>query len=170
MSSDKLPIIIAVVGATGNQGHGVVRALLDSPNNFHVRAITRNPVGPGAQRLQAEFPNHERLNLTGGDVYDVNSLLAAFEGTYGVFAMTQNFLPGKQFDTEDELRHELDAGRNLIDAADKAGIKHFVFSSLPNISEASNGRYTKVFHFDYKSQIDKWARSRLPAVTTLIPG
>lgn len=162
--------VIAVLGATGNQGRGVVKALLDSSHNFQVRAITRDPASQAAQNLLALVNHHKGLTLVRGDVYDAESLLSAFEGAHGVFAMTQNHISGTVFDTEEDLRHELEAGRNIVDAAQGAGVKHFVFSSLPNITKASNGRYPKVYHFDFKYQIDQWARQRLPAVTTLIPG
>lgn len=170
MALTQAPKIIAVVGATGNQGQGVIRALLDGSSDFQVRAITRNPNSPAAQMLITRYPESERLTVVAGSAYDIGGLYDAFKGVYGVFAMTNNFLPGKTFDTEDSLRHELDAGKNIVDAAEKAGIKHFVFSSLPNTAKASNGHYTKVFHFDYKEQIDSWARERLTAVTTLTPG
>jgi hypothetical protein len=49
-------------------------------------------------------------------------------------------------------------------------IQHFVMSSLPNLTEASKGQFTKVFHFDNKSKIEDWARRELPAVTSLHPG
>lgn len=113
---------------------------------------------------------HKGLTLVHGDVYDAESLLGAFQGAHGVFAMTQNHIAGTEYNTEADLRHELEAGRNIVDAAEKAGVQHFVFSSLPSITKASNSRYSKVYHFDFKDQIDQWARERLPAVTTLIPG
>ncbi|KAF4831723.1 NmrA-like family domain-containing protein 1 [Colletotrichum siamense] len=166
----KQPKLIAVLGATGNQGRGVVKALLDAPHHFDVRAITRDPDGAAARNLLALVGHPGRLTLTRGDVYDSKSLAEAFEGSYGVFAMTQSFVAGTMYHKEEDLRHELEAGRNIVDAAEKTGVKHFIFSSLPNIENASNGRYSKVFHFDFKSRIDQWARERLPAVTTLIPG
>ncbi|KAK2753980.1 NmrA-like family domain-containing protein [Colletotrichum kahawae] len=162
--------LIAVLGATGNQGRGVVKALLDAPHHFEVRAITRDPDGTAARNLLALVGSHGRLTLVRGDVYDSKSLVEAFKGSYGVFAMTQSFVAGTVYHKEEDLRHELEAGRNIVDAAEKTGVKHFIFSSLPNIEKASNGRYSKVFHFDFNSQIDEWARERLPAVTTLIPG
>lgn len=164
------PKLIAVLGSTGNQGRGVIKALLDAPHHFDVRAITRDPDGPAARNLLALVGHHGRLTLTRGDVYDCKSLAEAFEGSYGVFAMTQSFVAGTMYHKEEDLRRELEAGRNIVDAAEKTGVKHFIFSSLPNIEKASNRRYSKVFHFDFKSRIDEWARERLPAVTTLIPG
>lgn len=41
---------------------------------------------------------------------------------------------------------------------------------MPNIKQASNGRFNKVFHFDNKNQIEQWAKNELPAVTALHPG
>jgi hypothetical protein len=49
-------------------------------------------------------------------------------------------------------------------------VQHFVMSSLPNLTEASKGQFSKVFHFDNKSKIEDWARRELPAVTSLHPG
>lgn len=167
------PPIIAVLGATGNQGRGVVSSLLALPSpTFSVRAITRNPNSPSAQRLLADLqPLHgERLVLATGDLYDAESLKGAFAGAYGVFAVTHNRVPGATIDTEEQLRHELDAGRNIVEAAEACGVKHFVLSSLPNLTEASGGEFGKVFHFDYKHEIERLARERLPAVTALLPG
>ncbi|KAF5009238.1 hypothetical protein FDECE_4531 [Fusarium decemcellulare] len=163
--------VIVVLGATGNQGRGVVRALLQkiSPA-FHVRAVTRNIEGPSAKGLLDDFGHTQRLELIQADVNDAQSLHAAFRGAYGVFAVTQNRIPGKTIDTEDEMRHELQAGRNIVEAAEACKIQHFVISSLPNLAEASDGRFAKVYHFDYKHEIEQLARQRLPAVTALLPG
>ncbi|KAM5344638.1 hypothetical protein ACJ41O_013173 [Fusarium nematophilum] len=171
MASSQQPRIIAVLGATGNQGRGVVRALLvkTSPA-FHVRAVTRNVDSPGAKALLADFGQTDRLSLVKGDMYDSESLREAFGGAYGVFAVTQNRIPGQMIDTEDEMRHELKAGRSIVDTAEACGIQHFVISSLPNLTKASNGRFTKVYHFDYKHEIEQLARRHLPAVTALLPG
>ncbi|KAE8405606.1 hypothetical protein BDV37DRAFT_244873 [Aspergillus pseudonomiae] len=162
---------IAVLGATGNQGGGVVRALLVKTEPcFHVRAITRDVSSPAAQRLQAKYKDSGRLELVAADVYDKESLIEAFKNAYGVFAQTNNRIPGKKIETEQDMDHELVAGRNIIDAAKACNVQHFVMSSLPNITNASKGRFTKVFHFDNKHKIEQWARDELPAVTALHPG
>ncbi|KAE8393120.1 hypothetical protein BDV23DRAFT_180998 [Aspergillus alliaceus] len=162
---------ITVLGATGNQGGGVVRALLAKANpSFHVRAITRDVFSPAARQLRAKYQDNDRLELVAANVYDKGSLIKAFSDTYGLFAVTNNRIPGQKIETEQDMDHELLAGRNIIDAAKSCHAQHVILSSLPNITEASKGRYTKVFHFDNKSKIEKWARNELPAMTALYPG
>ncbi|BCR96676.1 NmrA/HSCARG family protein [Aspergillus luchuensis] len=176
-TSTTTPRTIAVLGATGNQGSGVVRALLQKsphhPASFTVRAVTRDPSSPQAERLRAIYPEEEvsgRLQLVPGDVYDVTSLERAFDGVWGVFAVTNNRLPGQMIETEEDLEHELVAGRNIVAAAKVSGVRHFVISSLPNLADASKGQFQKVFHFDHKFQIEQLAKSELTAVTALRPG
>lgn len=163
---------IVVLGATGNQGSGVVRALLSlATPMFHVRAVTRDISSSSAQRLlQQHASSADRLSHVSGDVYNVDSLQLAFADAHGLFAVTNSRLPGKGIETEADLAHELDAGKNIIDAAQRFNIQHFVFSSLPSIQEASGGRFSKVLHFDNKHLIEELARACLPCVTTLLPG
>lgn len=109
---------IAVLGATGNQGGGVVRALLAKPMPcFHVRVITRDVSSPAAQRLQAKYKDSGRLEVVAANVYDKKSLIEAFKNAYGVFAVTNNRIPGKKIEKEQDMDHELVAGRDIIDAA-----------------------------------------------------
>ncbi|GLA48819.1 hypothetical protein AnigIFM63604_004402 [Aspergillus niger] len=176
MITSTTPRTVAVLGATGNQGSGVVRALLHKnphhPAPFSVRAVTRDPSSPQAERLRALYPEEEasgRLELVPGDVYDVTSLEHAFDGVWGVFAVTNNRLPGQMIETEEDLKHELVAGKNIVAAAKTSQVHHFVISSLPNLAEASKGRFQKVYHFDHKYQIEQLAKSELAAVTVLRP-
>ncbi len=109
---------IAVLGATGNQGSGVVRALLEKTSPaFTVRALTRDVSSAGASNLREKYGETGRLTFAAADVYDKDSLVKAFEGAYGVFAVTNNRLPGKKIEREADMAHELDAGRNIVDAA-----------------------------------------------------
>lgn len=118
LSSQEDVKVIAVLGATGNQGGGVVQALLKkSSPSFHVRAITRDVSSAGALKLKAKFKNDGRLDIVAANVYDKESLVKAFSQVFGVFAVTNNRLPGKKIDKEEDMDHELDAGRNIIDAA-----------------------------------------------------
>ena len=128
---------IAVIGATGSQGKGVVKELVKS-GLFKVRAITRNPdkyAGEAHEVMQA-------------DLTDLKSLTDAFSNAYGVFVVT-NFWEGAD---------ELSQGKAAIQAAKDAGVKHFVWSTLPNVEEISNGRFD-VPHFTGKAQVDTFIKN-----------
>ncbi|WP_300336156.1 NmrA/HSCARG family protein [Accumulibacter sp.] len=129
--------IIAVVGATGNQGGGVVRALQKS-QQFHVRALTRNPSKHrelGDEVVEADLSRPETLKI-------------AFEGAYGVFAVTNFWETGTD---------EWAQGMAAVDAARAAGVEHFIWSTLPNVDKISGGAFD-VPHFTYKARVDELVR------------
>ena len=164
--------IIVVLGSTGHQGRGVVSSLLsdDSRELWNVRAVTRDVTSVSAQRLLNDFQTWDhRLSLVSGDIFDVESLQNAFCGAYGVFAVTSE-TNSRTIETEDDLKLELESGKNIISAAKVCNIQHFVFSSLPDMRRATSGRFEKLFHMDHKFVIEQWAKQSLPAVTCLLPG
>jgi uncharacterized protein YbjT (DUF2867 family) len=126
--------LIAVIGATGQQGGGVVRALQAS-SQFKVRSLTRNP------------DKHRELadEVVEGDLNRPETLKAAFEGVHGVFLVT-NFREAGP----DEAKQATAAVRAAKDAA----VKHFVWSTLPNVEAISGGRFD-VPHFTGKAKIDR---------------
>jgi uncharacterized protein YbjT (DUF2867 family) len=126
--------LIAVIGATGQQGGGVLRAL-QARGQFKVRALTRNP---DKYRELAE-------EVVEADVDKPETLKAAFEGAHGVFLVT-NF----QEAGTDELKQATSA----IRAAKDAGVKHFIWSTLPDVEKISGGKF-KVPHFTGKAKIDR---------------
>jgi uncharacterized protein YbjT (DUF2867 family) len=126
--------LIAVIGATGQQGGGVVRALQAS-SQFRVRALTRNP---GKHRELAE-------EVVEADLDRPESLNAAFEGAHGVFLVTNFWEAGT-----DEFRQAAAAVR----AAKEAGVKHFIWSTLPDVETISGGKF-HVPHFTGKAKIDR---------------
>jgi uncharacterized protein YbjT (DUF2867 family) len=126
--------VIAVLGATGHQGGAVVRALQGS-NQFKVRALTRNP--DKHRDLAAEVVKAD-LNRPG-------TLKAAFEGAHGVFLVTNFWEKGT-----DERKQATAA----ISAAKDAGVKHFLWSTLPDV-EAISGGNLEVPHFSGKAKIDR---------------
>ncbi|HEX5001713.1 MAG TPA: NmrA/HSCARG family protein [Bacteroidia bacterium] len=128
---------IAVIGATGSQGKGVVNELLKT-GVFNVRAITRNP-------HKYEGKAHEVVKA---DLMDLASLTAAFRSAYGVFVVT-NFWEGAD---------ELAQGKVAIQAAKDAGVEHFVWSTLPNVEEVSDGKF-EVPHFTGKAQVDTFIKN-----------
>ena len=125
--------IIAVVGATGLQGKGVVNALIKA-GSFKVRAITRNP-----NSYQGKADEVVQGNLT-----DLESLTNAFKDAYGVFVVT-NFW---------EDANELEQGKIAIEAAKKANVAHFIWSTLPNVEAISGGKF-EVPHFTGKAKVDE---------------
>jgi hypothetical protein len=126
--------LIAVIGATGKQGGSVVRALQAS-TQFKVRALTRNP------------DKHPELadEVVKADLNLPETLKAAFEGAHGVFLVTNFWEQGT-----DELKEATAAVR----AAKDAGVKHFVWSTLPDVEAISGGKFD-VPHFTGKAKIDR---------------
>ncbi len=122
---------ILVIGATGNQGRQVVRALLDAGRTVH--AFTRNPSSPRAQALQ-RYGAH----LVQGDLADRGSLIEAIHLAAGVFSV-QNFW-------ELGMNQEVRLGSNVIRTATEAGHRpHLVYSSglgaeRPQHVEAIDGK------------------------------
>lgn len=111
--------IIAVVGATGSQGSGLVNAILDDPEGgFKVRVITRNRNSEKAKK----FKKHG-AKIVEADVDDKESLLKAFEGAYGVYCVTFFW---EHFSPEKEKQH----AKNMAEAAKEAGVKHVIWSTL----------------------------------------
>lgn len=175
MAASDISRTIVVVGATGNQGGGVIRALLGSKATdgglWNVRGITRDPNSMKAKEFLAGHQTiDQRLSLVAGHVYDKASLQDAFAGAHGVFAITSETYPGKVLEKEEEMKHEIEAGRNMILAAEECRVKHFVFSSLPDMVSATGGRYPNIHHMNNKHEVEKIAKKRLSALTCLIPG
>jgi len=129
--------IIAVVGATGQQGGAVVRALQAS-GQFKVRALTRNPA------------KHPKLadEIVLADLNRPETLKDAFAGAHGVFLVT-NFWEA----FADEPKQAVAA----VNAAKAAGVQHFIWSTLPNVETISGGKFN-VPHFTLKAKIDSVVR------------
>jgi uncharacterized protein YbjT (DUF2867 family) len=126
--------LIAVIGATGQQGSGVVRALAAS-GQFKVRALSRNP---GEHRQLAE-------EVVQADLDRPETLKTAFAGADGVFLVTNFGQSGT-----DEFKQATAAVR----AAKEAGVNHFIWSTLPDVEAISGGKF-KVPHFTGKAKIDR---------------
>jgi uncharacterized protein YbjT (DUF2867 family) len=145
--------IIAVAGATGAQGGGLVRAILnDKQSPFAVRALTRDVNSDKAKALAALGAEVVRA-----DVDNVESLKQAFAGAYGAFCVTffwEHFSPEK----------EGQQVKNMAHAAKDAGLQHVIWSTLEdtrNWVPLSDDRMPtlqekyKVPHFDAKGEADK---------------
>src|ERR1700745_1102234 len=131
-SNDKK--LIAVVGATGQQGGGVLRAL-QARGQFKVRALTRDP---DTHRELAE-------EVVEADLNKPETLKAAFAGAHGVFLVT-NF---QEAGTDEQQQ-----ATAAISAAKDAGVKHLIWSTLPNVEAISGGKF-ETPHFTGKAKIDQ---------------
>jgi uncharacterized protein YbjT (DUF2867 family) len=129
--------LIAVIGATGRQGGSVVRAL-QAGSQFKVRALTRDP---GKHRELAG-------EVVEADLNRPETLAAAFRSAYGVFLVTNFWEKGA-----DETKQATAA----IRAAKDAGVKHLVWSTLPDVEAISGGRFN-VPAFTGKARIDRIVR------------
>ena len=147
------PKIIAVFGATGAQGGGLARAILDDPHGgFTVRAITRDVDSDKARAL-----TELGAEVVAADVDDASSLRRALEGAYGAYFVTffwAHFSPEKE-------KQEI---RNMAAAAKAVDLRHAIWSTLedtrlwvpledtrmPTLME-----HYKVPHFDAKGESDR---------------
>jgi uncharacterized protein YbjT (DUF2867 family) len=129
--------LIAVFGATGLQGGGVIRAL-KANGQFKIRALTRNP---DRYRDLAD-------EVVEADLDRAETLKSALAGAHGVFLVTNFWQPGT-----DERKQALAA----IRAAQEAGVQHFIWSTLPNVEAISRGNLD-VPHFTGKAKIDRIVR------------
>jgi uncharacterized protein YbjT (DUF2867 family) len=146
--------VIAIVGATGQQGGGLARAILDDPNSeFAVRALTSNASSDAARQLAAQG-----AEVVEADVSDEVSVTKAFDGAYGAFLVT-NFWA--HMSPEQEQQDAL----NMARAAKAAGLTHVIWSTLEDTREhipldddrmpTLLDRY-KVPHFDAKAEADQY--------------
>ena len=144
---------IAVVGATGAQGGGLVRAILaDKSGEFTARALTRKVDSDKAKALKKAG-----AEVVQADLDDEESLKKAFAGAYGAFCVTnfwEHFSPEKEY---------AQAG-NMARAAKAAGVEHVIWSTLEDTRKkvplsdermpTLQGKY-KVPHFDAKGEADQ---------------
>ena len=158
--------VIAVVGATGAQGGGLVRAILnDAGGEFAVRALTRNPDSEVAKEFAARG-----AEVVQADVDDRGSMKKAFDGAYGAFCVTffwAHFSPER----------EMAEARMMAELAKEAGLKHVIWSTLEDTRKwvplsddrmpTLQGKY-KVPHLDAKGESDEYFRELQVPTTWLL--
>ncbi|KAF7350614.1 NmrA domain-containing protein [Mycena sanguinolenta] len=144
--------IISIFGATGSQGSAVVDAVL-ADGKYTPRAISRRLDSDASKALIARG-----VEVVVGNLWDVESLKKAIRGSEAVFAVT-NFWDPEVFPADPKGKGEITQGKNLVDAAKAEGIKFFIWSSLPNITELSKGLYTHVYHCDNKAVILEYLKA-----------
>ena len=146
--------VITVFGATGAQGGGLARAILDDPDgSFRVRAVTRDAGTDKARELAARG-----AEVVEADIDDASALERAFAGAWGAYCVTffwAHFSPER----------EQEEARAMAQAARRAGLSHVIWSTLEDTRRwvpleddrmpTLMGRY-KVPHFDAKGEADRY--------------
>ena len=131
--------VVLVTGATGHQGGAVARQLLS--RGHRVRALTRKPQGEAAKALAGLG-----AEVVPGELDDGGSLEKALRGAWGVFSVQNTWEAG----VEGEERQ----GKSLAELARKAGVSHFVYTSV-----GSAHRRTGIPHFENKARIEQTVRA-----------
>jgi uncharacterized protein YbjT (DUF2867 family) len=140
---------VLVTGATGRQGGAVVRHML--AKRWKLRALTRKTSSHAAQALA-----RQGVEVVQGDLEDPSSVAIATAGVYGVYSVQDFWAVG--------ARREVQQGKNVADTAKKAGVKHFVYSSVGGAE-----RNTGIPHWESKWEIEKHIRSLGLPATVLGP-
>jgi uncharacterized protein YbjT (DUF2867 family) len=154
--------IVTVFGATGAQGGGLARAILDDPQQrFLLRAVTRKPDSPAARALEKAG-----ARIVAADLDDVASVHRAMAGAHAAFCVT-NFW--EHFSPEKELAQ----ARTMADAAAGARVSHVIWSTLEDTRAfvpLGSGRMPvlmgnyNVPHFDGKGEANRlFSDPRVPA-------
>ncbi|RDW61983.1 hypothetical protein BP6252_11416 [Coleophoma cylindrospora] len=149
--------IIAVTGATGSQGGGVVNVMKKTPG-WKVRAITRNLESDASKKLAAEG-----VEVVQASFDDEASLVKAFEGVNAVFAVTnwwEHLFSGKSQDEAGVIEEE--HGMKLARAAAQTPtLEHYIWSTTPSAKRDFNGEHVTP-HMDYKANVDERIQKELP--------
>ena len=134
---------LTIFGATGNQGGSVIDVVLARPElstKYALRGVTRDPSSSKSQKLASLG-----VEVVKADLDDVDSLKKALLGSYGAFGVTD-------FWALNSKEREVTQAKNIFAACQAADVKHYVWSSLPNVSKLSKGKHTDVEHFDGKAE------------------
>lgn len=141
--------ILAVLGATGQQGSSVVDYVIndaDLSQKYKIRAITRTTDSDKAQLLK------KKVEVVQGDVLDRASLEKALTGVHTFFVVTTPTLGDNALETE------FNTIKTIADVAVDKGVEYIIFSTLPSVTDISRGKYKGVTPFDAKAKGEDYIR------------
>jgi hypothetical protein len=165
--------IIAVVGATGNQGSSVAHEFLKLPN-WHVRCLTRNPSSSASLALSALG-----AEVIQADLSDLASLSKAFANASAIFlntnfwetyrALPETPVDGGKSASEVAFETEVLHGRHAaIAAAAVPSLERLVYSSLPPMKAHSRGKYGNGNHWDTKATVIEYILKEQPELAKIL--
>jgi uncharacterized protein YbjT (DUF2867 family) len=141
--------VVLVTGATGRQGGAVIHHM--SRKGWKLRALTRKAGGRAVNTLIAQG-----VEVVTGDLEDPASLEKATRGAYGVYSVQDFWSVG--------VAREVQQGKNVADAARRAGVEHFVYSSVGGAERKSG-----IDHFESKWEVEQYIRKLALPATMLRP-
>lgn len=146
-----MPQVLAIFGATGQQGSSVLNHVLNDPElsqQYKVRAITRDVNSEKAQELKKK-----NVEVVEGDISSSASLATALTGVHTIYAMTTPSLGPDAFEVE------LGNAKRIADVAVQQGVNYIIWSTLPSVRDISKGKYTAVVPFDAKAAAEEYIRT-----------
>jgi uncharacterized protein YbjT (DUF2867 family) len=160
--------LVVVIGASGQQGGGVIDALLKD-SQYKIRGLTRKTTGDKADALRAKG-----VEVVAADLNSEESLVKAFEGAYAIFAVTPYWESIWTLGRHGAGEEEVEQQKAIAKAANSTStLKHYLLSTLPPCNKISKGKH-EVPHFDYKEKAFDWMRENTPELvaktTRLWPG
>ncbi|KAF2469013.1 NAD(P)-binding protein [Lindgomyces ingoldianus] len=143
--------LLAVFGATGNQGGSVANFVLNDPQlseEYAVRAITRDASNPRAEALKSKG-----VEIVEADLSNPSSLKSALKDAHTVYALTNTQYSGNTKEIETTQ------AKALCDEALNQGVKYLIWSSMSHPRKISGGNLSHIDHFDVKAEIEQHIRS-----------
>lgn len=132
----------------------MVSELLQHPDTYRVRVITRDPTKPAAQSLAGRGADVQRADLDDGP----DALAVVFFGAHAIYALTD-------FWQTQSATAEIAQGKAIVDAAARTPtLEHFVWSALPDPEKLSGGRLLNVNHWKSKSLVTEYIQREKPGL------
>ncbi|KAJ4160694.1 hypothetical protein NW765_005538 [Fusarium oxysporum] len=156
---------LLITGATGKQGGALIDSVLArQPANFLLLAVTRNANSASAKRVAAKSSS---IKLIEGDLNAIPDLFKSAKAVagevplWGVYSVQAAVSTDKSMTLDIEVQQ----GKGLVDESIKAGVQHFVYSSVERGGdERSWVNPTPVPHFKTKHEIELHLRDATQGV------
>jgi len=146
--------IFLVCGASGKQGSSVIKALLKS-GKWRIRGIARD-----TECEKVKWLKDSNVELIKCDLNSTEEVRRAMNGVHTVFGMTDYWDPSQR-------GKEVEIGKRLVDCAKESGVKHFIFSGLPNVETITGGK-CDCPHFSDKAKASEYAFKNVPTTIVML--